>query len=159
RGASAMVFSDGVWYDPKDRLFKMWYLGGYGRGTGYATSPDGLRWEKPRLDVQKGTNIVQPDARDSATVWLDLAGDDPLRPYKLFRSHSEAGRFGLSVYFSADGIHWGERVLRTGSCGDRTTAFWNPFRKVWVYSLCHGWGQPRRRRYWEVKDLRKGPQW
>src|SRR6516225_8301166 len=26
----AMVFSDGVWFDPKDRLFKMWYLGGYG---------------------------------------------------------------------------------------------------------------------------------
>src|SRR5262249_39293965 len=45
RGASAMVFSDGVWYDPKDRLFKMWYLGGYGRATGYATSPDGLPCE------------------------------------------------------------------------------------------------------------------
>lgn len=26
----AMVFSDGVWYDPKDKLFKMWYMGGYG---------------------------------------------------------------------------------------------------------------------------------
>src|SRR6266852_5210921 len=25
---TAMVFSDGVWYDPQDRLFKMWYLGG-----------------------------------------------------------------------------------------------------------------------------------
>ncbi len=159
RGASAMVFSDGVWYDPKGHRFKMWYLGGYGRGTGYATSADGLQWEKPTLDVTKGTNIVQPDVRDSATVWLDLADEDPRRRYKLFRSHGEAGRFGLSVYFSADGIHWGERVLRTGSCGDRTTAFWNPFRRVWVYSLRHGWGRPRRRRYWEVKDLVKGPQW
>ncbi len=159
RGASAMVFSDGVWYDPKDRVFKMWYLGGYSVGTGYALSMDGLHWEKPELDVRKGTNNVLPETRDSATVWLDLEEPDPQRRYKLFRSHSEAGRFGLSVYFSADGIHWGERVLRTGSCGDRTTAFWNPFRKVWVYSLRHGWGQPRRRRYWEVKDLLQGPQW
>jgi hypothetical protein len=159
KGGMAMVFSDGVWYDPKDRLYKMWYLAGTGTGTCYATSEDGLKWTKPDLDVRKGTNIVQPDGRDSATVWLDLEETDPKRRYKLFRSHSEAGRFGLSVYFSADGVHWGERVLRTGSCGDRTTAFWNPFRKVWVYSLRHGWGQPRQRRYWEVKDVLKGPQW
>jgi hypothetical protein len=33
----AMVFSDGVWYDPKDRLFKMWYMGGQTRAT--ATPP------------------------------------------------------------------------------------------------------------------------
>jgi hypothetical protein len=159
RGASAMVFSDGIWFDPKDRLFKMWYLGGYGLGTGYATSTDGLHWEKPTCDVKKGTNLVQPDARDSATVWMDLDDNNPRRRYKLFRSHSEAGRFGLSVYFSADGIHWGDRVLRTGSCGDRTTVFRNPFRQVYVYSLRNGWGQPRQRRYWEVKDLLKGPQW
>lgn len=158
-GPSAMVFSDGVWYDPQDRLFKMWYLGGYGTGTCYAVSQDGIKWEKPQLDVKKGTNIVQPDPRDSATVWLDLEDKDPQRRFKLFCSHNEDGRFGLSVYFSADGIHWGRRVLRTGSCGDRTTVFWNPFRKVWVYSLRHGWGLPRRRRYWEVRDILKGPQW
>jgi hypothetical protein len=159
RGGMAMVFSDGVWYDPQDHLYKMWYLGGYGTGTGYATSRDGLVWTKPDLDVKKGPNAVQLAQRDSATVWLDLEEKDPKRRFKLFRSHGEAGRFGLSVYFSADGIHWGERVLRTGSAGDRTTVFWNPFRRVWVYSLRHGWGQPRRRRYWEVKDLLKGPQW
>jgi len=159
RGPSAIVFSDGVWYDPKERLFKMWYLAGYGAGTCYAVSEDGLAWHKPELDVRKGTNIVQSEARDSATVWLDLEDEDPQRRYKLFRSHREAGHFGLSVYFSPDGLHWGERVLRTGPCGDRTTAFRNPFRKVWVYSLRNGGGRPRRRRYWEVKDLLKGPPW
>ena len=30
---TAMVFSDGVFFDPKDRMFKMWYMGGYGRFT------------------------------------------------------------------------------------------------------------------------------
>ena len=71
-GPMAMVFSDGVWYDPKDRLFKMWYMGGYAQCTCYAQSEDGIRWTKPELDVRKGTNIVQPDFRDSTTVWLDL---------------------------------------------------------------------------------------
>src|SRR5262249_55371428 len=95
--------------------------------------------------------------RDSTTVWLDH-DDDPKRRFKLFRSHSDGGTFGQSVYFSADGIHWGDRVLRTGMTGDRTTAFYNPFRKVWVYSLRDGPGVPRWRRYWETTDLVDGPQ-
>ncbi len=154
----AMVFSDGVWYDPKDRLFKMWYMGGAGRPFCLALSEDGVRWTRPKLDVRRGTNIVLPGPRDSGTVWLDHREEGPRR-FTLFRSHSEKGRFGQSVHFSADGIHWGERVVRTGSTGDRTTAFYNPFRKVWVYSLRHGWGVPRRRRYWETPDLVKGPMW
>jgi hypothetical protein len=156
---TAMVFSDGVWYDPRDRQFKMWYMGGAGRSVCYATSTDGIHWVKPSLDVQPGTNIVLAGDRDSATVWLDQDEKQPGRRFKLFRSHNLGDHFGLSVYFSPDGIHWGERAFDTGSCGDRSTAFWNPFRKVWVYSLRHGWGEPRRRRYWETRDLLAGPRW
>ena len=123
------------------------------------TPKDGVRWTRPALDVKKGTNLVHPGPRDSSIIWLDHETTDPKQRYKMFLSHSEGGRFGQSVYYSADGIHWGDRVLRTGSTGDRTTAFFNPFRKVWVYSLRHGWGVPRRRRYWETADLVKGPQW
>ena len=161
RGPMAMAFSDGAWFDPQDRLFKMWYMGGYARSTCYAVSKDGIHWEKPMLDVKPGTNIVQPDVRDSSTVWLDLEERDPKRRYKMFRSHGGPpdGRFGLSIHVSADGIHWSEPLIRTGSCGDRTTVFWNPFRQVWVYSLRHGWGQPRSRRYWENHDLFTGKQW
>jgi hypothetical protein len=160
-GASpmAMPFSDGVWYDPKDRLFKMWYMGGYGQAVCLAFSEDGVRWTKPKFDVKKGTNITHPGPRDSATVWLSSHESDPKRRFVLFRSHSDGKRFGQSLHFSPDGIHWSERILRTGSTGDRTTAFYNPFRKVWVYSIRHGWGLPRRRRYWETTDLVKGPMW
>ena len=42
---TAMVFSDGVVFDPTDRLFKMWYMGGYGMNTCLATSTDGIRWD------------------------------------------------------------------------------------------------------------------
>ena len=53
-----MVFSDGVFFDPNDRTFKLWYMAGYGRFTCLATSADGIKWEKPVLDVRRGTNIV-----------------------------------------------------------------------------------------------------
>src|SRR5437879_4965694 len=156
---TAMVFSDGVWYDPRDRRFKMWYMGGAGRSVCYATSTDGIHWEKPALAVRPGTNVLLAGNRDSATVWLDQEEKAPGRRFKLFRSHNLGDHFGLSVYFSPDGIHWGEPAIDTGSCGDRSTAFWNPFRRVWVYSLRHGWGEPRRRRYWETRDLLTGPRW
>ncbi len=83
--AAAMVFSDGVWYDPKDQLFKMWYLVGESAATGYATSRDGIHWDKPSLDVRPPTNIVQPGGRDSSTVWLDLEEKDSTRRFKMFR--------------------------------------------------------------------------
>ena len=81
---TAMVFSDGVRYDPEEKLFKMWYMGGYNTSTCYATSRDGITWEKPSLDVRPGTNIVEPGRRDSCTAWLDLQEPDPKRRYKLF---------------------------------------------------------------------------
>jgi hypothetical protein len=162
-GGVAMAFSDGVWYDPKDKLLKMWYMAGAARNTCYATSKDGITWEKPALDVKAGTNIVQTGNRDSSTVWLDHEEKDPARRFKMFRSCSGGstvkGAYGLATFFSPDGIHWSDPPLLTGSCGDRSTVYWNPFRKVWVYSLRHGWGQPRRRRYWEMKDPAAGPAW
>src|SRR5205085_2473589 len=84
---SATVFSDGVWYDPKDQLFKMWYKASYKEGaTGYATSRDGIHWEKPVLDVVPGTNLVIAGWRDSSTTWLDSSEKDPLKRFKMFRS-------------------------------------------------------------------------
>ncbi len=156
---TAMPFSDGVWYDPQDKLYKMWYMGGSGASTCYAASHDGIHWEKPDLDVQPGTNVVLPQRRDSTTVWLDLEAQDPKQRYKLFRSAPMGERWGLYGYVSPDGIHWGEPVVKTGSVGDRSTLFRNPFRKVWVYSLRHGWGQPRLRRYFETRDLTGDPHW
>ena len=150
-------YSDGVWYDPQDKTFKMWYQS---RGTAYATSPDGIHWERPNLDVVPGTNTVQTGARDSSTVWLDLEEKDPARRYKMFRSNIVVYHFAQYwIHFSADGIHWGDTVVKTGEIGDRSTVFWNPFRKKWVMSIRGSWFEPRRRRYWEMDDVVTGPQW
>ena len=156
---TAMVFSDGVWYDPADKLFKMWYLCGYCVATGYATSKDGIHWAKPSLDVVPGTNIVQKQRRDSATVWLDLFEQDPAKRYKLFTTMlpKGGGSWGLGLFCSADGIHWGDPVAISWTIGDRSTVFYNPFRKVWVYSIRSGFsGVGRARSYREHPDAAKG---
>lgn len=155
---TAMTFSDGVWYDPQDRRFKMWYMAGHGRVTCYADSEDGIHWRKPDLDVVPGTNIVNTIPRDSNTVWLDLA-DDPARRFKMFASSGKNSKdLGLVLFFSRDGIHWGEPVAKSGPMGDRSTAFFNPFRGVWVYSIKDNFFG-RRRRYQENADVVAGARW
>ena len=159
----AEPYSDGVWYDPEDNLFKMWYLAGsYPRETCYATSKDGIHWDKPELDVVSGTNIVLPtdgDRRDSNTVWLDLNERDPQERFKMWQvMHYGKGMSDskFNFYVSGDGIHWlrkarSEHRLR----GERTTVFYNPFRKVWVYSIRNNRGG-RHRDYQEDPDPIRG---
>jgi hypothetical protein len=129
-----MVFSDGVFYDPSDRLFKMWYMGGYQQHTAMAVSNDGIAWRRPRLPIVPGTNIVLKHHRDSSTVWLDHEDTDPGSRFKM--SCYEFGVKGMRRYLSPDGIHWRPDGL-AGPCGDRSTMFRNPFRGVWAFSLRH----------------------
>jgi len=155
---AAMVFSDGVFFDPKDRVFKMWYMGGYGQHTCYATSHDGIDWNKPVLDVEAGTNIVWSGLRDSSTVWLDQETSDPRQRYKMSIYNGSEAR--ALLYVSADGIHWGDIVAKTGPMGDRTTFFYNPFRKLWVFSLRDLIDDKiRARRYVETADFVAGCHW
>lgn len=147
----AAPFSDGVWFDPRDQTFKMWYLGGSGIYFCYATSKDGVHWDRPNLDeLYPDSNVlkIEPIQRDSSTVWLDLDDPDPQRRFKLVYFRSK-----LFTRFSADGIHWSEPVA-VHDTGDRTTMFYNPFRKVWVYSIRGSRrGVGRCRYYAETKDL------
>ena len=129
---TAMPFSDGVWFDPSDRRFKLWYTAGYGRATCYAESGDGLEWVRPPCDVVPGTNIVLNAVRDSTTVWLDHDEPNPQMRFKMLIFMQNIRH--LRRYVSPDGIHWIPAGYG-GPSGDRTTLFYNPFRKVWVYSL------------------------
>lgn len=154
---AAMVFSDGVFYDPAEKLFKMWYMAGYQQHTALAVSRDGITWERPALGVVPGTNIVSDQRRDSNTVWLDLHDPDPRTRYKMAGYDLELKALRLSV--SADGIHWRE-VAQSGPCGDRSTFFHNPFRRVWSFSLRADAPNSlyRFRRYAESADF-AGAQW
>ena len=145
RGPYAMPFSDGVWFDPKDRIFKLWYYGG--GITGYATSQDGLHWDKPKLDVEPGTNIVLRTSRDSGTVWIDPAPRDPGERFKMA---IYTGNFIL--FRSPDGIHW-TKVAEGAKTGDRSSFFYNPFLERWVFSIRSGGRLGRSRQYWETGDF------
>ena len=129
---TAMVFSDGVFFDPADRLFKMWYMAGYQHATALATSSNGTSWERPSLDVVRGTNIVSAQPRDSSTVWLDLEEPDATTRFKMAGYDLRAK--ALRLHVSSDGVHW-RPIGMKGPFADRSTFFRNPFRKRWVYSL------------------------
>lgn len=157
----------GVWWDPKDNVFKMWYEAGWLHRMAYATSRDGIHWERPDLDVVAGTNQVLPEIiPDSSTVWLDHFAENPEERFKMFlRSPDsipgvrERTRYGFCMV-SPDGIHWGKPV-QTGICGDRSTAFYNPFRRKWIYSI-RNWeenGIGRCRYYREHSNFLEGAKW
>src|SRR5262249_46734251 len=124
---TAMAYSDGVFYDPEDQLFKMWYMGGYSGVTCYAFSEDGISWHRPTLDVVSGTNVVLNLFRDSSTVWLDLVERQRDARYKMAVSKDGV----LHLFTSPDGTHWRAQG-KSGPVGDRTTFFYNPFRKKWA---------------------------
>jgi hypothetical protein len=174
----ACPFSDGVFYDPKDRLFKMWYHAGWFDGVAYAISEDGIRWKRPNLDVEPGTNRVlprrDPFQRDGACVWLDQETTDRSQRFKMFVYFRERGagyRYGTLVppqgttvsaggwvYTSSDGVHW-SRPAPTGPCGDNTSFFYDPYRKVWMYSIRTSNKRGRVRSYRQTKDFVQGARW
>jgi hypothetical protein len=70
---------------------------------------------------------------------LDQWTRNPNERFKYFASEyfgtrADGGVWGLSYRISADGIHWSEPMANNDVWGDRSTAFYNPFRKVWVLS-------------------------
>src|SRR5690242_13484818 len=111
-----------VLYDEKEQLFKMWYEAyrqnappGEETFLLYATSHDGIYWDKPSLNLIKfhglrANNIVfHPVVPfDSCVVVRDDSDPKPGRRYKMMcylraKNASDRGAYGA---VSADGIHW-----------------------------------------------------
>ena len=145
---SRMAYSGGAWYDPQDGLFKLWYNTG---GVGLTTSEDGIHWTSPTIVTSQNVH--------STIVWLDHDSEYPGKRFKLIYSRIQSGECNYWISYSPDGVQWSDPRDTQALCGDRSSAFYNPFRKVWVFSLRHGWGVPRARRYWEMRDLEEGPYW
>lgn len=155
----------GIWHDPADNLFKMWYMTSYLGNMAYATSHDGIHWERPELDVVPGTNLILPlDLHpDSGTVWLDKDCQDASQRFKmLVREPNPPSKsyFPAMLFTSADGIHWSKPIL-TGNMHDRSTMFYNPFRRKWVQSIRMyiSAKRCRCRFYWEDDDFIKSGKW
>jgi hypothetical protein len=158
--------SGGVWWDPADKIFKMWYETGWVGNLAYATSRDGITWERPDLGIVPGTNAILHNLRpDSSSVVLDHHTTDPAQRFKLFVREPNLPDLGVMPGFalvSPDGIHW-QQTTMTGDTGDRSTIFYNPFRRKWVFSV-KGSGvllayRARSRLYREHDDFLTGAKW
>ncbi len=141
--AMAAPFSDGVWYDGYENKFKMWYHAGWFDGTAYAESEDGFIWKRIDRVIPEREGVM----RDSAAVVVDNY-NNPDEKYKMFLySRPVEGE----VYSSKDGVEW--KLINSFKLGgDRSTMFYNPFRKKWVYSIRSYWGG-RSRSYLECDSL------
>ena len=74
----------------------------------YATSKDGIAWQRPALGLHKfGGHDTNAVARDcpNVGVFKDAHDPDPARRYKMV---NDVGLGKPRVRFSADGIRWGE---------------------------------------------------
>ena len=157
-----------VLYDPQESLFKMWYLTGpYVDGMvevrqrqalgnitllAYATSTDGVHWEKPilnQVDFEGSTanNLIDVGRTncEGMAIIYDENETDPARRYKGFYwEHGGIDSFmqyegrtiwghgegdGMWMSFSPDGVHWtnyeNNPVISLGS--DTTQSLvWDP---------------------------------
>jgi len=116
-------------WDEEQRVFKLWYkcvladkeaiakmdrpstVHNVGWYLLYATSKDGIRWEKPalglhRFDGSADTNIVARDM-PGAGVFKDMHETDPARRYKMVY---DLGLGKPRVRFSADGLRWSDAI-------------------------------------------------
>ena len=156
----------GIWWEPRKNAFMMWYEAGWLYKMAYAESTDGLTWDRKEINT-KGTNEITSLSDlvpNTCAVVLDYDAPDSER-YKMFFRQPNANATesqGVSM-ISADGITWKNRTV-SGPCGDKSTMFYNPFRKKWVYSLrsvgklgptTYG----RTRYYRESSDFLEGAKW
>ncbi|MHC4884208.1 MAG: glycoside hydrolase family protein [Planctomycetota bacterium] len=152
----AIAKSGGVWFDPQDDLFKMWYMASYLGTACLATSRDGVHWERPDLDVVPGTNLILDRAihPDSGSVIIDHETENGDERYKYLLREPDplgGGQIPARMFTSPDGVHWTERG-ETGTMGDRSTCFYNPFRRKWVQSIRTMKDDQGRLRYYHEAD-------
>ena len=115
-----------VLYDADEKLFKMWYVvmgqrpdefWERGRKTAYATSKDGIHWEKPIMNMvevrgSRENNYIIPEMLNMTYTIIDDPSDLPARRFKMiFQVDSEEMRWSrfhipLCLAYSADGITW-----------------------------------------------------
>jgi len=133
-----------VIFDEEEKIFKMWYLaegGGHFTGpynTHYATSQDGIRWEKPlvgplRTRSGERTNALV-EQQHLPSVMKDNRDPDPARRYKMIGwiDNPREAR-GYHTMVSPDGIHWKPfSTSPIAPSADVITGYYDEQRKLYV---------------------------
>jgi len=162
-----------VIYDEEDRLFKMWH--GVQKGQkmesgslGYATSEDGVHWERPKLGLfewggTKDNNVVFPPLMWATYgVIKDVHDADPARRYKALFHFCTEDMASMGYYqpvcaaYSPDGIHWDPRLHRNPVIWSGTDVvgfgfWWDPeYRRYRV--MLRGSPTENRRDVWQIAE-------
>lgn len=169
RGEQATLFTGqgGLFYDPAEKLFKLFHVAGWRGPLSLATSPDmktwtrrgqllpeGLRWTGPKLVTGGSDNCV----------WLDLNAKNPAERLKYLTCWLHVPKdqrpqgFMHSLHVS-DGKTFSDAVPTTIAADDYCSFFYNPFREKWVFSIKKGTSRGRSRYYFESDDFLKGADW
>jgi hypothetical protein len=169
KGEEATTFTGqgGVFYDPTEKLFKLFYVAGWRGPLSLATSPDmktwtrrgqllpeGLRWTGPKLVTGGSDNCI----------WLDLNAKHPAARLKYLTcwehvpkdQQPQGSHHSLHV---SDGKVWSDAVTTTSVVGDYCSFFYDPFRQKWVFSIKMGTSRGRSRYYYESDDFLTGADW
>ena len=144
----------GLWWDPTRGKYRLWYQADWLGDVCYAESADGRRWTYPDLGIVKGTNRLFKDRPlDSWDVTPDYFASNPYGAWKMHISELD-GPSRDQLYASDDGIHF-THIGCAGWSNDRSVAYCDPFRGVWVFSLRDGW--PIRKRSYFASRTFGGP--
>jgi len=164
KGSVVYLGQGGVFYDPAESHFKMFYTAGWRGPLAMATSPDLETWTRPAL-TPEGTNHLLPTgvqwegpetvvAGSDNAVWFDANAVDPKERIKFLTCwmhvKPELRPEGFShTLQTSDGTNW-TTPRPTGEAEDYGSFFYNPFREKWVQSIKQG--GPRGRSRWYVEN-------
>ncbi len=149
----------GLFFDPADALFKMYYTAGWRGGLALATSKDMLHWRRPELGLAGGNLLLAKGwkiAGGDNSIWLDIHAQDPAERLKFLTDHGK-GR-GHTLYTSPDGRTW-SAGKSAGKAGDYCSFFYNPFRQKWIFSIKQDGPRGRSRWYAESDEFLAGADW
>ena len=138
-----------VIYDEEEQIFKMWYntiattaKPDVEQFLCYATSRDGIKWERPNLDLvafkgSKANNILFKYSKWTHSVIKDVHDPDAARRYKMaYWTTEQPGACGIWVTFSPDGIHWNDHpenpVVPCSATGDTFSVMQHAETKQYV---------------------------
>jgi predicted neuraminidase len=172
RNNTVYLGQGGVFWDPAESHFKMFYTAGWRGPLAMATSPDLKTWTRPDLGLHGGNILLPagpwgqgegPTAGSDNAVWFDIMADDPKERIKFLtcwmhdpKEHRPAD-FTHTLQMS-DGKTWSEPVP-TGMMQDYCSFFFNPFRNKWVQSIKGGGARGRNRYYLESDTFLGGANW
>ncbi len=123
-----------VLFDEDEQIYKMWYMACSDKGIfdAYATSTDGINWEKPTLLKYNFSGSAQNNiigGNDFPSVFKDYDAVDPSKRYVMITFNEL--QYAHMIKYSADGINWvpGPVFMKSG---DVLTGAWNEYYDKYV---------------------------